>query len=241
MTQVKIAISCIACLVVGLASSSQLRAGVVATATLVKDPANGLPFEGAEAALGAPWVSYLLEWEDKTQRSNFLALEVSINGPLHQRWIDSKADGVFESTPSDLDTLSGDSHLLAPNGSLFGAGPLEDNSGAGSPLADSTSVDYGVGTKLSGAWAIPSALRGPKAAVAYIVIPKGSESELDILVTAIFDESSELYETTLSVDENDFFPAVPEPASILLIAMGIPLVCGCSRRRICRVISRIIA
>lgn len=233
MARSKIGISCIACLVVGLAFDSQLRAGVVATATLVKDPANGIPFEGAEAALGAPWVSYLLEWEDMTQRSKFLALDVSIKGPLHQRWIDSNSDGIFESTPRDLDTFGGDSHLLASNGSLFGAGPFEDSGSAGSPFADSISTDFGVGTTLSGAWAIPSPERGFKATVAYIVIPKGSESELDIRIRAIFDESSELYETILSVDENDFFPAVPEPAGILLIVSGISLLGGRGRRNLC--------
>lgn len=207
MARSKIGISCIACLVVGLAFDSQLRAGVVATATLVKDPANGIPFEGAEAALGAPWVSYLLELREDFG-DGIAAIDFSFSGPLYQRWDDLDGDGTFTATATGNDVVGGDSHLLNPGSALFGFGPLEDNSGVGSPLSDSAQHDYGIGTSLRGAWGFPPASQSSLARLAYVVIPKGSESELDIVARCALPADGGCL---TPFDETDFFPQLDTP------------------------------
>lgn len=169
-----------AALVAALVASTA-QAAIIGSATLVKNPA-AVPFAAPEAALGAPWVSYNLS-AASTAGELIGAVDVKIGGQLHQRWTDGDEDGVFDPTPNANSAASltqGDSHLVAPTGALFGRGPTEDNSGAGSPLANTATRQYGVGTLLDGAWGIQNALN--TASLAYIVIPAGSEPTIDIAV-----------------------------------------------------------
>jgi hypothetical protein len=181
-------------------------AQIVASATLIKDPAIGIPFNAPDAALGSPWVSYKLSVA--VTFGILEAFDVSIDGPLHQRWDDTNSDGTFEPTVVGTEQSSGDSHLLIPAGSLFGFLPTEDNPGTGSPLASTFVSKYGIGSSLHGAWAPAAAVQS--ADVAYIVVPKGSERSLEIQVLAA-DPADPTYRLTTK----DFFP-VPEPARIML-------------------------
>ena len=65
------------------------------------------------------------------------AVDVSITGQLHQRWtFDEDSAAMFLPTTSNSGNITnGDSHLRAVTGAMFGAGPIEDNPGTGSPLA----------------------------------------------------------------------------------------------------------
>ena len=163
------------------------RASVIGTATLVKDPSAGLPFASPDSALGGPWVSYKLGIQ-ATAGELIQAVDVSITGQLHQRWSSTNSDGMYDTpTANSANAANGDSHFMATHTMLFASGPTEDNPatfaplGGGSPLSPTNTVDtgYGVGTSMSAVFGIP----GPAATsmnLAYIVIPKGSESSLNI-------------------------------------------------------------
>ncbi len=159
------------------------EAGVIGTVALVRNPP-GVPFNAPEAALGAPWVGYTIGLAT-TAGELIGGVDVTITGQLHQRWTVGEdpdtGDPINVSTPNNANATAGDSHLRAVTGALFGSGPDEDNSLAGSPLANTAINTYGVGSFLKGAWGITNALTS--ANVAYIVIPRGSEVQTDIRVT----------------------------------------------------------
>ena len=86
-------------------------------------------------------------------------------------WVFNEDSGTYDPTPSSANQSNGDSHLRRPAGGLFFyMGPYEDNSGTGSPLADTVTADYGVGSFLQDVWGIPSPTT-TTASVAYIVVP----------------------------------------------------------------------
>jgi hypothetical protein len=156
-------------------------AAIIGTATLIKYPA-AVPFGSPDAALGSPWESYQLSVA-ATAGETIQAIQANITGQLHQRWNpDPDNDGAFLPTARSTNMTNGDTHLMAPLGSLFGSGPTEDNPGTGSPLASNTSAKYGVGTLLQGAWALVGGNVGSSANVAYLVIPRGSEINTNISV-----------------------------------------------------------
>jgi hypothetical protein len=166
-----------------LLGASLAQAGVVGVTTLVRDPGNGINFTNPDAALAAPWVGYTLGLQT-TAGELIGGIDVSIKGQLHQRWTFNADTETFDPTPqNNVNISNGDSKLRALTGALFAAGPFEDNSGTGSPLADTATADYGVGTTLSGIWGIPGASQSSSATVAYIVVPKGSEPTLDLRVS----------------------------------------------------------
>lgn len=98
------------------------------------------------------------------------AVDVNITGALHQRWNFNVDTETFDPTPSSANITNGDSHLNPISGALVGSALTEDNSGAGSPLPDTATRDYGVGTFLKGAWGIPGPSQTNKANLAYIVV-----------------------------------------------------------------------
>lgn len=157
-------------LVVALAAGSMAQAAVIGSATLKGNPP-GVAFTSPDAALGSPWVSYALDLST-TAGELIGGIDVSITGQLHQRWTFDEDQGVFVPTGNSANMTNGDSHLRAVTGALFGAGPTEDNPGTGSPLPDTATSDYGVGTSLSGAWGITAA--ASTASLAYIVVPATS-------------------------------------------------------------------
>ena len=182
------------------------QAAIIGTATLIKNPP-GVAFGAPEAALPAPWVSYRLSVASDSGEI-IQAVQANIVGQLHQRWSDADEDTVLEPTPNPaaVNFLNGDSHLAAPAGSLFGSGPSEDNSLAGSPLPNTTTRFYGVGSFLQAAWALPAASVGTSADVAYIVIPAGTEPNLNISVRLADPTGGDLGSLTL----DSFFDFGPD-------------------------------
>src|SRR5262249_39803266 len=107
------------CLLTWTASTD---AAIIATTTLIEDPSAGMPFAPPDAALGAPWVSYLLTIS-ATAGEQIEAVDVHIHGQLHQRWTDVNGAANFQRTANSTNTNDADSHLLAPSKSIFAYGP----------------------------------------------------------------------------------------------------------------------
>lgn len=216
-------------LIVVTSWSNSADGAVVASATKIKDPSGGIPFAAPDAALPAPWVSYKLSLHT-TAGEELQAYQISISGPLHQRWIDLNSDSIFESTGVSTEQLSGDSHILAPPGALFGSGPTETNPGTGSPLASNGAALYGVGDLLQGAWATPTLATSID--IAYIVVPSGMERTLDIQVQTASPTCSGCFGTLVT---KDFFASiVPEPGGAALLFVTVVGLLAVRSRRICR-------
>jgi hypothetical protein len=180
----------VGCVVLALSASAS--AGIVASATLIKDPSAALPFAAPDAALGSPWVSYKLVLT-ATGADTIQAVDATISGQLHQRWSASGSDGVYDTaTGNSTNATNGDSHFLATNTMLFASGPTEDNPatftplGGGSPLSPTNTVDtgYGVGTSMSAVFGPPGAAL-TSLNLAYIVVQKTALPNLNIHVNAL--------------------------------------------------------
>jgi hypothetical protein len=209
-----------------MVEASVVEAAIVGTVTKVKDPAIGLPFAAPEAALGAPWVSYLVGLKS-TAGEILGAADFEITGQFHQRWEFSDDDGDFYPTPRSSDVATGDSHLLIAPGVIIGAGPLEDSSSVGSPLLDVPGLrDYGVGTKLRGAWE----LKHPWTTIAdlaYIVVRSDSEPFTDITVD-VYDQDG-IIDTLTKSDFTSWI--VPEPSAAVLFVLATTTWASFARRR----------
>ena len=176
-------------------------------ATKIKDPSAGAPFSSPDAALGSPWVSYRLSLT-ATGTDTIQAVDATITGPLHQRWTSSNSDGVYDTaTGNSTNTTNGDSHFMATASMLFASGPTEDNPFTGSPLSPSNTADtgYGVGTSMSAVFGPPGAAV-TSLNLAYIVIPKGSESSLTYHVN-VLNPNGDIIATL----DNSPFPLPPLP------------------------------
>jgi hypothetical protein len=163
--------------------ASVANSAVVPTFSLVSDPP-GTPFLAPEASLDSSWQSYQFSIHS-TAGEPIQAVDVRIQGALHQRWTDIDADGIPDPTPiGPVADGKGDSHFTSPGTAAYGLGPFENNSGIGSPLPDVPGLrDYGVGSILRGAYTIP----GPAATqydIAYVVVPRGTVSQLKFNVFA---------------------------------------------------------
>ncbi len=203
----------VAALTVGTAA----EAAVIGTAALVRNPP-GAPFNTPEAALGAPWVGYTIGLAT-TAGELIGGVDVTITGQLHQRWVigeDDFGNPANLPTPNSGNATAGDSHLRAVAGALFGSGPSEDNSLAGSPLANTASATYGIGSFLKGAWGIPNAQT--TANVAYIVIPCGSVTVTDIRITVASPDGNIIGNLTSAN-----FPSHEPPSELVVGDLG-PLV-----------------
>ena len=94
------------------ATATSRPTAVIASATHV-DP----PFSGPEAALSG-YVGYLLEV--RSDNGGYIsAIDASIKGPLHQRWVKDVETDSFVQTPSSSNTSNGDSHLMPIASSLI--------------------------------------------------------------------------------------------------------------------------
>jgi hypothetical protein len=161
-----------------LTCASVAPAAIIGTATLVKAPRVGVPFASGgagtlDATLGAPWVSFRLSLT-ATGGDTIQAVDVNIQGILHQRWSSSNSDSVYDTpTPNSSNATNADSHLLAAASAIIGAPPTEDNPFSGSSLSASNGDDfgYGVGHSLTGAWAVNGAAV-TSLNLAYIVVPE---------------------------------------------------------------------
>lgn len=96
---------------------------VLGTSTLVKNPPS-VPFTNPDAALGSPWVSYVLS-ATATGIDRIQAVTVNINGQLHQRWTDPDDGGLHNATGNSTNQTNGDSHFMATASMLFASGPTE--------------------------------------------------------------------------------------------------------------------
>ncbi len=132
------------------------------------------------------------------------AVDIEINGQLHQRWNIDADTGEIIQTPSGSSLTNGDSHLTPISGALFAVAPNENNTGAGSPLADTALHDYGYGTSLRGVWGVGSP-QSTQTPLGYIVVPDGSLPNLSI--TAKVATAARTY--TLRGDK--FFSEIPPP------------------------------
>jgi len=214
-------------LVASLFGGSMSQAALIPTATLVKDPNAGVNFSAPDAALPSPWVSWKLSIV-ATAGEIVQAAQVNMTGVFHQRWTDADADEVPEPTPNSAAAsglTNGDTHLLAPTGSLFGSGPAEDNTMAGSPLASTPTAFYGTGTFLQGAWSVlvPSSTTN----LAYIVIKRGSVPNMNIDVR-VANPTGQIIGTFTT---SDFIGQIPEPTTVTLAGLGLIGMLGLARRR----------
>jgi MYXO-CTERM domain-containing protein len=162
-------------------AAGSVEAAVVPVLTPVADPPS-TPFLSPAAGLGSDWVSFQLGVQG-APGEHVRAVDVRVYGQLHQRWVDTDADGVPDPTTNGSAANGrGDSHFTLPTNALTAVGPSENNFGSGSPLADTPgSIDHGVGSELRAVWGLP----GPavtSANLAYVVIPRDSSLKYSIQV-----------------------------------------------------------
>jgi hypothetical protein len=197
---------------------------IVAVLTKVRDPGSGNTFGAPDAALPPGWVAYQISLQT-TNGELIGAVDVTIDGPLHQRWNDVDFDGATNPSPNgSASDGRGDSHLTAPVGSPFALGPEEFNSKSGSPLPSILgTTEYGLGG-IAGAWGLLS----PTAAtnVAYIVVREDQLFQLQMTIKSA-DASGASFRT---ITQADFF-ILPEPSSGFLMIACLALTSMIARYR----------
>jgi hypothetical protein len=167
-----------------LVSGAVAKAGVMGTSQLIANPP-AVNFT-TDTDLNNPpltdtWVSYALGVQSD-DGSKISAVKVTIGGQLLQRWNFNADTEAFDPSPSSPNISNGDSHLLAT--ATAAIAPTENNNivspNPPTPADQPGARDYGVGTSLLGAWGYVAAQQVTGLNVAYIVIPKGSEPNIDI-------------------------------------------------------------
>jgi hypothetical protein len=217
------------------------QAGIIGTAVQVSGPPPGAAWTGTSAPLNdLPWASYKLGLQ-ATAGELMGAVEVTINGALHQRWTVAEdpetGEIIITPTPKGTAVTGNDSHLIIPTTNWLELGVAEDNNllnlppgPVGSPLLDTATADYGVGTFLTGAWTFTGGTAPSIANIAYIVIPRGSEVTTDIGVK-VWVASGDLIG---DLDQDDFpgfeRPIVPEPTTFALFGLALVGLVGLRRR-----------
>ena len=188
-------------------------AGIVINGTV--DPVKLPPFAAPDAAL-VGFKAYQINAATTAGGEVISAVDISFAGTFHQRWNDSDDDGVFEPTPSGNSTsLNGDSRLTPITGALVGSAPTEDNSGTGSPLANTATRQYGLGTFLTGAWGIPGPSQSGLATLGYLVVPD------NVAATLTYAIATSVGTFNGTAQFNAGGPVIPEPASLAMAGMGL--------------------
>jgi len=175
-----------AMLCVLLVVGSVVEAAVIGTVTQVVHPP-AVDFtqdtDYNSPPLSDNWVSYLLgaQTDDGTK---IAGIDVTITGPLNQRWNFDADEDAFVPTPFSSNLSNGDSHFITEGSNAFFVIPWENNNLLAAPAtaADTAGRDYGVGTRLRGAWVYPIAEQQTSINFAYIVVPKGREHEIGVHV-----------------------------------------------------------
>lgn len=200
-------------------SPPRFTGGIVGKATKIAPP-----FLSPESNLTG-YVAYQLDLVAPKGFEPFI-LDVSIQGPLHQRWSDPDFDGIPDPSPSGVpSTARGDSHLTPPQGAqILGSNVLGEDNLHPSPLSDGQ-YDYGVGSGLRGQWRIPEPTT--TAAVAYVVIPEDfNPRRLDINIEVF----TQYHVSQIFLTAADFF-SIPEPTTLATCSLGL-LVLTTRRTRI---------
>ena len=216
----------IALTVIALAPSAASSADMLVPpfgANISGGPSGGAFSAPDEGLNGTGWSSwYLVLGTD--DGAVITALDIRLEGPLHQRWADTDFDGIPEPTPlGPGPNTRGDSHLVLTAGALIGSAPEEDNNAhpdITSPLPDGA-FDYGVGTFMAGAWGIPGASQTTTTPIAMITIPPRQN------VNLIYDVSTSTGRFTGAMPV--FYP--PEPATVMMLSCGAPCLVSLRRRR----------
>lgn len=223
-----------------LLESSSTFAGILASVEKMVNPGStAAPYDGFAAnafttdlelntgILADTWVSYALG-VIPTAGTKITFLDVRIVEPLtsgsgfNQRYTFNDDTGLFDATPISTNVSSGDSHLIV-GGSIHIVPPNENKFDIGSPptASDTATRDYGVGTSMSGAWGFNAADRAPQTngtpvKFAYLVLPRGSESKMQINVQVATLESNGNQGPGQDLTNRDFGGAFCAPGSCLI-------------------------
>ena len=171
---------------------------------------------------GNDWVSYVLG-VSTDDGSKIQAVDVNLKGTFGQRW-NWDADGQsFASTPNSLVTTGSDSHLMMPTNALSPLMPAEDGSllnSAGLPFGTPNSSSFGVGSTMHGAWAVPGIESATTSMnLAYLVIPRGSESQLEYAIDGADGNGNMLFQFRQGAS---FPPPLPPPPFVTQIPPTLP-------------------
>jgi hypothetical protein len=116
------------------------------------------------------------------------AVDVRVNGPLHQTWADLDEDGNIDPTPRGLGNGLGlaDSQLNIPANAL--TMPLTEDIGE-------SADGMGLGTHLGGAWGLPSEIQDSSMQIAYLVVPDDVDyNDLDINIDLSVRQGETFYQ-----------------------------------------------
>jgi hypothetical protein len=173
-----------------------------------------LPFSSESGFSSLPagndWVSYILG-VSTDDGSKIQAVDVNLKGTFAQRWNWDADAQSFASTPNSLIATGGDSHLMMPSNALSPLAPSEDGSllnSAGLSLEGPDSFSYGAGSMMRGVWAVPGIESATTSMnLAYLVIPRGSESQLQYAIDGAGSNGDMLFQFR----QGAAFPPLPPP------------------------------
>jgi hypothetical protein len=159
------------------------------------------------------------------------AMAVQVTGPLHQRWTFNEETEAYD-LPSLFNTNSNpasgitrfDSHFLF-NGTdvtQVSGRNSEDNSLIGSPLANTATSGYGLGSKMQGVFGLPTNLQANQVPVLYLVVANDQQLVLSSQIPC----GGGGFGSRIGAQDQgkstfaDVTIAIPEPMSLSLLALA---------------------